>query len=326
MKKKITIVTSAYRSEPYLMGYLENMVRLTNRDEVVIILLLNDPSSQEIELSQSFEKRWPDLFQVHCTERETIGASLNRGLRAANTPYVAYADVDDRRPPDAFERQLATLENFSDAMFTYGDFIVVKKPEDIHGRHVQTPEFDPLEFTRSSCVGPGHFFRKTLLERTGYFDEQLRSGADFEFQIRAAFNCRFQKTPGIVAYYLMNNSLPSASKTPWQRIESCVIYLRYGICDKINYDYAAMAALYHVPVVFYEGKWVPVKQLIPNYDATIQLRHSQWTQLGIRNYLRKKHFFGKIGQWMKRVIGKTQRDGFVETFQTALKILQARQK
>ena len=326
MKKKITIATSAYRSEPYLLGFLENMVRVTNRDEIVILLLINDPSSLEIELSQSFQQRWPDLFQVHYTERETIGASLNRGLHAADTPYIAYADVDDRRPADAFERQLATLENHPEALFTYGDFIVVKKPEDLHGRRIQTPEFDPIEFTRSSCVGPGHFFRRTLLERTGYFDEQLRSGADFDFQIRAAFNCRFQKTPGIVAYYLQDNRLPSASKTPWQRIETCVICFRYGICDKVNYDYAAMAALYHVSDVFYEGKWVPVKQLVPNYDATIQTRHLEWTQRGIKNYIQQKRLFGKIGDFLGRAIRKTKRDGFLDACQTAYRHLQARGK
>lgn len=326
MKKKITVVTSAYQSESYLFGYLENMIRLTNRNQISIILFLNDPSSYEIELSQSFQERWPDLFHVHYSERETIGASLNRGLHAATTPYIAYADIDDRRPADAFERQLTTLENHPEAMFTYGDFLVVNNPEDIRGRRVETLEFDPTEFTRSSCVGPGHFFRRGLLEQTGYYDEQLRSGADFDFQIRAAFNCRFQKTPGIVAYYLQNNRLLSASKTPWQRLEACVIYFRYGIFDKVNYDYASMAALYHVSDVFYEGKWVPVKQLIRDYDTTIQSRHSQWNQQGIKHYIRQKRFLWKIGNLIGRAIGKTKRDGFLEACQTSYRYLQAARK
>ena len=324
MKKKIAIVTSAYRSEPYLLGYLENMAQLSNRDDLAIHLLINDPTSYERELSLSFQIRWPDLFHVHYTQRETIGASLNRGLRAANTPYLAYADVDDRRPADAFQRQLTTLESHPEAHFTYGDFIVVKKPEHVQGRLIHTPEFDPLEFTRGSCVGPGHFFRRELLDRAGYFDEQLRSGADFDFQIRAALNCRFRKTPGIVAYYLMDNRLPSASKTPWQQIEACVIYFRYGVYDKINYDHAASASLYHISDVFYDKKWVPIKQLVPDYDALLQFRHSHWAQIGIKSYLRQKRFLWKMGSLIQQATRKVRRDGIVETIQTAYRRLQAR--
>lgn len=326
MKRKITVVTSAYRSEQYLLGYFENMLRLTNRSEIAIALLLNDPTSKEREISTAYQSRNPDLFQVQCTERETIGASLNRGFRAADTPYVAYADVDDRRPPDAFSKQLATLEANPDADFTYGDFIVVKKAEQTEGWPVATPEFDPLEFTRSSCVGPGHFFRKTLLDRTGYFDEQLKSGADYDFQIRAAFNCRFKKTAAVVAYYLMDSRLPSASKTPWQQIDLCAISMRYGLFDRLNYDHLASATYYRIFEVQYNGTWVPVRQLVPNYEMAMQQRRSEWAQLGLKKYLDEKRFAGKIKSLLRKFARKTRQDGWMEAVHTAYRHLEARVK
>lgn len=293
------------------------MLSLTNRDRLSIILLMNEATPTEREICNMYQKQSPDLFQVVFTERETIGASLNRGLRAAKKEYVAYADVDDRRPPDAFEKQLATLEKYPDADFTYGDFIVVKSPDQLQGKRIKTPEFDLLEFTRSSCVGPGHFFRKKILEKTGYYDEQLRSGADFDFQIRAAFNCRFQKTDGVVAYYLQDTRLWSASKTPWQAIDACAIYLRYGIYDKINYDLVSYMTHYHGSQVLYDGKWMDINQLVPDYDTMIQLRRSEWSQLGIKKYLRQKRWLGKLENLLKRIMQKIQRDGIVETLQTA---------
>lgn len=321
--KKITIVTSAYRSESYLLGYFENMLQLTNREEISIVLILNDATQKEVEIACSFQKCHPNLFQVHFTERETIGTSINRGLRVAKTAYLAYADVDDRRPADAYERQLATLEQNPDAQFTYGDFIVVKEPNQRFGRYIKTPEFDPLEFTRSSCVGPGHFFRRELLERAGYYDEQLRSGADFDFQIRAAFNCRFQKTPGVVAYYLLDSRLPSASKTPWQKIDFCVICLRYGIYDVMNYDYAAYTTLFSISQILNEKEWVSLRDLVPNYEAIIQKRQSQYAQLGVQRYLKQKRFLGKMNHILKRGVQKIRRDGFIEAFQRAYQYLQA---
>jgi hypothetical protein len=80
--------------------------------------------------------------------------------------------------------------------------------------------------------GPTHCFRKTALEAIGYWDEQMISVGDFEWQIRAATKLRVKKTEGIISYY--TNVPNSASKTKWHMIENLVLGLRYGQIEKIG--------------------------------------------------------------------------------------------
>lgn len=300
------------------------MLELTNREEISVILLLNDPTPQEIGWANAYESQFPDFFQIHITKKESIGASLNRGIALAKTEFIAYADVDDRRPSGAYVRLLATLEDDKEADFTYGDFIKVKSPEEKTGQLVSTPPFDPIEFTKSSCVGPGHFFRRSLLEKVGLYDEQLHSGADFDFQVRAAFQAKFKKTAGTVAYYLMNHAIPSASKTPWQKIDVCTICLRYGIYDKIDYDLVSQATLYRIYEIQSLQSWTPIRDLIPNYDSLLLERHRKWAALGRENHRLQKTFIKILRRLLQKGAKKIQEDGFKEALKTAYRHFQAR--
>ena len=200
----------------------------------------------------------------------------------ADSPYVVYADVDDLRPPDAYVRQIKTLDNNLDVDFTYGDFLDVKKIGDTTGKRIVTADFDRSSFTRGSMVGPNHFFRRQLLEKVGFWDEQLRSGGDFEFQIRAAFNCQFKKTEGILVYKL--DAAQSASQGILQPLERTVIELRYGIYDKIDYNYLPAAVRYNIPYILYNGTWQPMRSFVPGYDELLERRRREWFAKGMGRY------------------------------------------
>ena len=145
MTKKITLVTSAFRSEQYLKCYFENILALNNLDCIKVIVVLNEPTDIERKLAESYKRLFPDNLKIVALDkRESIGASTNRGYRMANTEYVTYADVDDYRPPDCYEKLLKTLEDDSDADFAYGDFVAVRTQGETKGTLTQTPEFDSI--------------------------------------------------------------------------------------------------------------------------------------------------------------------------------------
>jgi len=270
MTKQITLVTSAFRSERYLKCYFENILSLNNLDCIQVILVLNEPTAVERKLSESYKACFPDnLAIVLLHRRESIGASTNRGYRMAKTDYVTYADVDDFRPPDCYERLMKTLEDDPAVDFTYGDFITVRSQGKTNGRLIRTPEFDRKEFTRGCFVGPNHFFRRRLLDRCGYWDEQLRSGGDFDFQVRAAFNCKFKKTPGVICYYTKEENSGSASSNILQPIERTVIELRYGNYDitemVAGYQYVRRAMKYRLDQLLIGGKWEGIENYVPGY-------------------------------------------------------------
>ena len=282
MSKILTIVTSAYKAEKYLEGYFQNILSLEGLERFQVIVVLNDATPAEKKIADTYQNRFPETFRLVYTPRETIGASTNRGYTMADSVYVVYADVDDLRPPDAYVRQIQTLDNNPDVDFTYGDFLDVKKIGDTTGRRAVTAAFDRLSFTRGCLVGPNHFFRKRLLEKVGFWDEQLRSGGDFEFQVRAAFNCKFKKTEGVLVYKL--DAAQSASQGILQPLERTVIELRYGIYDKIDYNYLPDAVRYNIAYLWHNGTWQPIRSFIPGYDELLERRRKEWFSKGVSRY------------------------------------------
>jgi glycosyltransferase involved in cell wall biosynthesis len=289
MQKLLTLVTSAYRSERYLVKYFQNISALANFGQIEVILVVNDATPMEQQIADQFKQRFPENITLLYVPRESIGASTNRGYYLAKTEYIAYADVDDIRFPDCYERQLKTLESNPNVDFTYGDFFAVRHQGERRGKYISVPEFDRNEFARSSFTGSNQLFRRRLLERCGYWDEQLLSGGDFEFQIRAAANATFKKTGGgPLACYTRGLDGTSASSGQLQPIERTVIELRYGIYDKIDYRYYEEAMKYRIHEIKDGNQWIPVSRRFPGYEQFLKERE-YLIPIG-----KRKHFLRRI--------------------------------
>ena len=72
-------------------------------------------------------------------------------------------------------------------------------------------------------------FRKSILEKSGVFDEQLVQGADYDLALRLAFNGKGLHLPINLGYYLNEGLGQSTKPDSKQPIERTVIELRYNI-------------------------------------------------------------------------------------------------
>jgi GT2 family glycosyltransferase len=138
--------------------------------------------------------------------------------------------------------------------------------------------------------GPFIMFRKSALEKSGMFDEQLVSGADYDLSIRLAFNGKAVRTNGLLGYYLNEGKGASTRPNSKQRLDRTAIELRYGIFDKIDYDYAPEATTLHLHHIIIDGIPHRIDLFVPNYRAVIAERLKQWKTKGLRKYAIKKVF------------------------------------
>jgi GT2 family glycosyltransferase len=76
-------------------------------------------------------------------------------------------------------------------------------------------------------------FRRRILEKIGYFDEQLLSGADFDFAMRLGSYGHGKHIDYNLGYYLNDRSGLSTKANSLQEIERTVVEIRYGL-DPIN--------------------------------------------------------------------------------------------
>lgn len=289
--KRPTLVTTAFRSASHISTYCAGVAALTNLGEIEVRLVMNDPVAEERRIVAKWILALPGVFRVGEVARESMGASINRGPFQARTPYVAFLDVDDVRVPDSLARQTALLDACPDVDFTYRDFTIVPAQGTTDGERVATPVFDRDEFTRSCLASPTQMFRRSLVERVGGIDEQLRSGGDYEFQIRAAPSCRFAKSPGLHVYYTKYPESGSASSSRLQPLERTTVELRYGLYDKTmslnGFRYIQEArSSYRLDEILISGKWRPIEEVVSGLETAVasrtgglrqlERRYSQW--------------------------------------------------
>ena len=78
-------------------------------------------------------------------------------------------------------------------------------------------------------LGPFFMFRKNVINEINMFDEQLLSGADYDFALRLGNNFKGIHIKDNLGYFLNIGKGLSTSSGSLQEIERTVIELRYGL-------------------------------------------------------------------------------------------------
>ena len=236
-----------------------------------LIICANEPSPVEEQFLWEFRELWEEQVKILVVPRESLYASWNRCLKAASGEYLAIANVDDLRTVNSLEIQMKALEKDRGALFCFGPFAIVNRFPSEVGAIINPREYDQWEFSRSMMIGPFFMWRKSTNPAIQYFDEQFKSGGDFDFAIRLALHGRGIKINNLLGYYLDEGSgLSTGSEL--QPIERTVIELRYGIFDKLDASYLAKAKEYQIHRLQQQGQWISIKQFVPDYQGFIQER------------------------------------------------------
>ena len=224
---KVSTITPCYNMSKYMKGFLDNLSTQTHKD-LEIVLDHNEPSDEEVKLVEEYNEQYDNILQIKVEGVDPIGTSMNRCIEYATGDYLCIWNVDDLRTPDSIEVMAKALDENPDVDFVYGNYIIVPKFGSTEGQYVdETGRED--ELTTGMILGPYFMFRKSLLEKSGVFDEQLVQGADYDLALRLAFNAKGLHLPINLGYYLNEGLGQSTKPNSKQPIERTVIELRYNI-------------------------------------------------------------------------------------------------
>ena len=205
---RVTAIVSAYNSERFLRGCLEDLEAQTIAHELEIIVVDTASPQNERALVTEFQQRYSNIVYIRTEQRETVYGAWNRGLQAAHAPYVTNANTDDRHRPDALEKLAANLDAHPEITLVYADCLITRTEnerfETAHpvGRF-QWLDFDPQALLSRGCfVGPQPMWRRQVHEEHGYFDAQFVSAGDYEFWLRLAQNRKFLHVKETLGLYL----------------------------------------------------------------------------------------------------------------------------
>jgi CDP-glycerol glycerophosphotransferase len=105
---RISAVVPIHNVEPYLADCLESILAQTAKDFEAI--LVDDGSTDgSAAIAEAFTRRDPRLRLIQ-RPNGGLGAARNTGIEAATGEFLAFVDSDDLLPPDAWARQIASLD------------------------------------------------------------------------------------------------------------------------------------------------------------------------------------------------------------------------
>jgi len=210
-----------------MKGFLDNLSTQTHKD-LEIVLDHNDPSDEEVKLVEEYNEQYDNILHIKVEGVDPIGTSMNRCIEYATGDYLCIWNVDDLRTPDSIEVMAKALDENPDVDFVYGNYVIVPRFGGTEGQYVdETGRED--ELTTGMILGPYFMFRKSILEKSGVFDEQLVQGADYDLALRLAMNGKGLHLPINLGYYLNEGLGQSTKPNSKQPIERTVIELRYNI-------------------------------------------------------------------------------------------------
>jgi glycosyltransferase involved in cell wall biosynthesis len=231
---KISVLTSLYRCEQFLESYFKHLSEINGTDEIEVLLLHNDPQENETAIIDRLLPKTPFARHIIIPERENLYKTWNRGIQLSQGEYITVWNVDDMRFPDSILQQSQALDSHPEAALAYGDIWISNVYGVCGSIKTDTPLYNENKFFfKSYGISCFQMWRKSIHETIGYYDEQFRCVADFDFQIRAALHYPFVKTKEPLGTYLEDQP-HKLSANGLQELENNIVYLRYGIYEKVN--------------------------------------------------------------------------------------------
>lgn len=260
---RVSAITSCYKSEKYLESFLKN-VKKQSYDNFEVILELNDPSKEEINIVKKYEKKLNSILNVEISKSlNTMSKTWNNCINRSTGKYLCIWNVDDQRTKNSIELMVNAFDDEQIIDVVFGDYFEVKRFKSKRGKLINNSK--NLKYLNIGMIlGPFFMFKKDLINKYGYFDEQLLTGADYDFAMRILDINKIKYINKNLGYFLNEGSGSSTNPNTKQPLERTVVELRYGIrvLDKNLINEAK--SRYDINNLYLNNKAYPVSNYIYN--------------------------------------------------------------
>lgn len=209
---KISICIPTYNGAEYLQEALESIQTQTFKDFEVVVSD-DDSKDDTLKIVEKFKQESNFPVRIFHHKPSGIGANWNHAMRQARGKYIKFLFQDDILLPACLEKMYAVLENNPKVglvaskrefiiskhnddktkqwLATYGDLQkhISNRPGDLILTKKLFKRKDFFKKPKNKIGEPSvMMFRKSVLDKTGYYDERLKQILDFEFCCRILKN------------------------------------------------------------------------------------------------------------------------------------------
>ena len=263
--KKVSTITSSYKSERYLRGFLKSVKNQTYKN-IEIVLDHNEPTDKEINTIEKFNKKHNNIHHTIIKKVDPLGVSWNRCIDKSTGEYLCIWNVDDLRTPTSIELMANVLDERKDIDIVIGKYIIVDKFKSKRGNTIDESTRPPQDFMSGMLLGPFFMFRKKILEKTGKFDEQFYSGNDYDLAMRLVRNGNYHCLNEILGYYLNEGKGLSTKSQSLQPLERTAIELRYNLPILDTSLIKKASESYDIDNLYFDSKKTPLDTIAKHFD------------------------------------------------------------
>ncbi len=215
MNPRVTVLVPNHNGIGLLEGLIASLLAQSFDDRRLIVV---DDGSSDGSVAY-IRRRWPSVEVLQEAVNRGFAATVNRGLKAAASEYVAIVNADVELEPDWLELLVATLDRHPNAASATGKTFMYRDRDRLDGAGNQLRwsggatrrgygaldrgQYDQPQEVISACAGFA-LYRRSAFEVVGLFDEALIAYyEDVDWGLRAqlaGFSCRYE--PRAVAYHV----------------------------------------------------------------------------------------------------------------------------
>jgi len=237
---KLSVVTPSLNQARYLGECLDSVRRAAaqaDHHEVEHIVIDGGSTDRTIELLRGRDDvRWisePDQGQ---------SSAINKGLAMAGGDILAYLCADDLYEPGALRTVMQIFAGQPGIDVVYGDFYFLEGDSG-RRRLKSAAKFCPDNLRNNNPLGqPAVWWRRSVYEKFGGFDESLHYCMDHEYWLRLGTKVRWHYLPEPLAVSRLHADAKTSRQLPAMWRETAQMLTRDGWRFKPWWDAFAMAA------------------------------------------------------------------------------------
>ncbi|MGA1840851.1 MAG: glycosyltransferase [bacterium] len=188
---KVSVIIPTFNRVTYLSEAIESVLS-QSYDNLELIVVDDGSFDNTRDLVHSFSDERIGYFYQ---KNNGIASALNLGLKKSSGDYIARLDSDDIFLPEKLKLQVKLLDHNPDLGLVYTQAYNMDDKGNalkLFLKNHTCPQ-EPLKVLRHFLFPPSQsiMFRRSCIDKIGYFDETMPVGEDWDFCIRMAQKYRF---------------------------------------------------------------------------------------------------------------------------------------
>jgi glycosyltransferase involved in cell wall biosynthesis len=195
---KVSVITVVYNGAETLQEAIESVLS-QDHPNIEYIIMDGGSSDGTLEIIQSFQNK---LAYVESSPDKGMYHAMNKALRHCTGDWIAILNADDTYANPSVLSRIQSCFDTSQCDAVYGDLVYVQKDDTSKiTRYWKSGKYNRKQFLWGWMPPhPAFFLKRSAYLQYGFFNEALKTAADYELMLRMLFKHKLSAVwcPGIM--------------------------------------------------------------------------------------------------------------------------------